>query len=151
MAEGISTLIRDASVLDERMGLVTRDARVMIQHTPILVTVATFTPRGTHQQNALFHALCDHIATWWNGRFPGNLTTPERVKTSLKVEYGVKQVEYCPLTGTNKPRLASWTEYNRAQRAALITATLAWMAENGIPDLPEIPAAEYARYREAQG
>lgn len=148
MGEGVRTLIRTPAELDARLAMVRKDCAVILQHGPCLVSAATFTPRGTLEQNALFHLLCEHIAAWWTGRHPSEPTSKERVKTSMKAEYGVILTEYCPLTDKRKPRLASWSEYSKTQRCALITATLAWMAEHGCPDLPGIPDETYAQYRE---
>lgn len=149
MTHGIRTLITSPDALDGRMALVRKDAAALIQHGQVMVTVGQYVPKGTLEQNALFHLLCTHIAEWWSARHPKDATSMERVKTSLKTQYGLIITEYCPLTDTRKPRLASWAEYSKKQRADLITATLAWMAESGCPDLPDMPAGEYERYRES--
>ena len=127
-----------------RSQAVMRNIGVLLDTGPVMVTVAEFKPPGTLDQNALFHKLCDHISQWWNGRYPNNGTSPERIKESLKLEYGVIATEYCPLSGQRKARVESWSKYSKKQRADLITATIAWMAGEGIPDLPDRAATEYA-------
>lgn len=150
MSEGITVLIPNEGLFEARMRLAIQDARSLVKHGQVRVTVGQYVPRGTLEQNALFHLLCTHIAEWWNARHPEQPTGMEAVKRDLKVQYGVISTEYSPVSDKRHARLASWSEYNRKQRADLITATLAYMAENGIPDLPEIPAKEYAMYREAR-
>ena len=44
--------------------------------------------------------------------------------------------EYSPVTGKRSARLKSTAEYRKAEMASLITATLAWAADQGIP-LPD--------------
>ncbi len=149
MMHGVTTLINSPEAFESRMTLVRKDALAILQHGPALVTVGSYVRKGSRDQNAIFHALCDHIATWWNARHPQEPTSKDRIKTDLKTKYGLIVTEYSPLDDRRKPRLASWSEYSMAQRSSLITSTLAWMAENGCPDLPEIPATEYQAYREA--
>ena len=143
------TLIPDGTVLDQRMAMVRRDVAVLLPEGPVVVTVEHHVPRGTLDQGRLAHKLWAHIAVWWNQRFPGQLTSPETVKQEIKQQFGLIRTEYSPTTGTRVARLASWAEYSKAERAKLITATLAWMAEQGCPDLPDVPATEYAGYRQA--
>jgi len=150
MSEGTTTFIRDQSVFDNRMAMVERDGRAIMAHgSSLLVTVCSWQPKGSHQQSALFHLLCEHIAQWWTGRHPQQPTSKEAVKRDLKVKFGRIETVYSPISDQRVARLCSWSEYTKAERNALITATFAWMAEQGIPDLPEIPASEYAKYREA--
>lgn len=149
MAEGVQTLIPSPDAFDGRMALVRRDVAVLLASGPVMVAVAPHVPRGTLDQGKLAHKLWAHIADWWNGRFPEQATSPETVKQEIKQEFGIITTEYSPLTGRRIARLKSWSEYSRQERCDLITATLAYMAENGCPDLPDIPATEYAQYREA--
>ena len=84
-------------------------------------------------QSALFHALCADVAKAWNAKYPDKPTTPEAVKRDAKVLYGVKVVEYSPLTDKQVARIESTSAYSKRQLSDLITATLAWAADNGIP------------------
>ena len=144
----VQTLVNKSN-RESRMAAVARDVNVLLESGDVMVTVSEFVPRGTLDQNALFHKLCDHVANWWNARHPQQMTSPEAVKRDLKVKFGLIHTEYSPVTGNRAARLASWSEYTKRQRSDLISNTLAWMFENGIPDLPEIAATEYAGMREA--
>jgi len=86
-------------------------------------------------QNAMFHGLCTDIADAWNATRAEN-TTPEAVKRDLKVTYGLIVTEYSPVTDKRSARLVSTADYKASEMADLITATLAWAADNGIP-LPD--------------
>lgn len=142
------TLITPAN-RERRMRDVERDINVTLAGGDVIVIVEQYTPKGTNAQNRLFHDLCDHCARWWNARYPHAQTSPALLKDELKRTYGIIVTEYSPLSGERVARLASWSEYTRRERAALITSTLAWMSENNIPDLPPLTAEE-SDYPEAQ-
>ena len=102
---------------------------------------AQFVKHGDYQagrsldQNAMWRGLCGEIAEFWNAnRTPA--TSAEAVARDLKVEFGVILTEYSPVTGKRNARLKSTADYTRPEMAALITATLSWAADNGIP-LPD--------------
>lgn len=90
-------------------------------------------------QNDCFRGLCRDIAKFWNANREEQ-TSAEAVARDLKVTYGVIVTEYSPVTGKRNARLKSTADYSKAEMAALITATLAWAADEGIP-LPA-PRAE---------
>lgn len=136
MTEGISTVIKQSDDFAKRWSMAERDARAILAHSHAIVTVATYLAAGSNDQNRLFHKLCDHIATHWNRENPGLRTTPEQVKRDLKVEFGPITTEYSPVSGKRQARIVSWSQYTKVQRSDLINNTLAWMAENRIPDLP---------------
>lgn len=86
-------------------------------------------------QNAMFHDLCGEIAEYWNANREEK-TSAEAIKRDLKVEFGLIATEYSPVSGKRSARLVSTADYKSAEMASLITATLAWAADNGIP-LPD--------------
>lgn len=135
MSQGISTLIRSPAETDSRLAAIAADVVSLIQHGPVLVTVAQALGRRSLDQNAMFRGLCRDVADWWNEHREES-TTAEAVARDLKVQYGVITTEYSPVTGKRSARLKSTAEYSKAEMAALITATLAWAAESGIP-LPD--------------
>ena len=135
MSQGISTLIRSPAETDSRLAAIAADVVSLIQHGPVLVTVAQALGRRSLDQNAMFRGLCRDIADWWNEHREES-TTAEAVARDLKVQYGVITTEYSPVTGKRSARLKSTAEYSKAEMAALITATLAWAAGEGIP-LPD--------------
>jgi hypothetical protein len=132
MAEGISTLIRTAADTENRLSLVRQDILALLPHGPVVVTVGLCIPHRSTHQNAMFRGLCREIADHWN-RTQAEPTTAEAIARDLKVTFGVISTEYSPVSGKRSPRLVSTTEYTVPQMAALITATLAWAADNRIP------------------
>lgn len=135
MSQGISTLIRSPAETDSRLAAIAADVVSLIQHGPVLVTVAQALGRRSLDQNAMFRGLCRDVADWWNEHREES-TTAEAVARDLKVQYGVITTEYSPVTGKRSARLKSTAEYSKAEMASLITATLAWAAGEGIP-LPD--------------
>ena len=135
MSQGISTLIRSPAETDSRLAAIAADVVSLIQHGPVLVTVAQALGRRSLDQNAMFRGLCRDVADWWNANRE-EPTTAEAVARDLKVQYGVITTEYSPVTGKRSARLKSTAEYSKAEMASLITATLAWAADQGIP-LPD--------------
>lgn len=135
MSQGISTLIRSPAETDSRLAAIAADVVSLIQHGPVLVTVAQAIGKRSLDQNSMFRGLCRDIADHWNA---GNRekTSAEAIARDLKVEYGVITTEYSPVVGRRTARIKSTAEYSTAEMAALITATLAWAAGEGIP-LPD--------------
>lgn len=143
------TLIQTSN-RDARLRMVARDVDVLLAGGDVVVTVAQHVSRGTLDQGRLAHKLWQWFADFWNQRFPDAQTSAETVKQGIKQQFGAIVTEYNPCTGQREARVKSWAEYSRKERADLITATLAFLAEQGCPDLPEIPASEYSEYRQAQ-
>ncbi len=86
-------------------------------------------------QNDMFRGLCRDIAEAWNSDHDDK-TSADAIARDLKVTYGVILTEWSPVNGTRSARLKSTADYTKAEMASLITATLAWAADNGIP-LPD--------------
>lgn len=135
MSQGISTLIRAPAEVGGRLAVVSTDVLALIDRGPVLVTVAQALGKRSLDQNAMFRGLCRDVADWWNANRE-EPTTAEAIARDLKVEYGVITTEYSPVTGKRSARIKSTAEYSTAEMAALITATLAWAADQGIP-LPD--------------
>lgn len=130
--DGISTVIRDPAVMDRQLAAVNQDARNLIQHGPVIVTVGIFHSKRTIDQNSMFRGLCRDIADAWN-KHNNTTTSPEAVARDLKVEYGVIVTEYSPVTGKRSARIKSTAEYSKSEMSALLDATLAWAADHCIP------------------
>lgn len=135
MSQGISTLIRAPAEVGGRLAVVSTDVLALIDRGPVLVTVAQAIGKRSLDQNSMFRGLCRDAAEYWNAN-NGDKTSAEAIARDLKVEYGVITTEYSPVTGKRSARIKSTAEYSTAEMAALITATLAWAAESGIP-LPD--------------
>lgn len=133
---GITAVIRQNQNPDQSINDQVAALKRLQAHGDVFMTVGQWHARGSNDQNALFHKLCEHIAEHWNQANPKNPTSPEQVKRDLKVSFGLIATEYSPVSGKRQARIESWANYSKTQRADLITATLAWMAENNIPDLP---------------
>lgn len=133
--QGISTLIRTPDEVNARLAVISTDVFELIRHGPVLVTVAQSIGRRSLDQNSMFRGLCRDAAEYWNGN-NDEKTSAEAIARDLKVEYGVITTEYSPVVGRRTARIKSTAEYSTAEMAALITATLAWAAGEGIP-LPD--------------
>lgn len=133
--QGISTLIRTPDDVNSRLAVISTDVLGLIQRGPVLVTVTVAIGRRSLDQNSMFRGLCREAAEYWNGN-NDDKTSAEAIARDLKVEYGVITTEYSPVTGKRSARIKSTAEYSTAEMAALITATLAWAADQGIP-LPD--------------
>ena len=130
--DGISTVIRDPAVIDRQLAAVNQDARNLIQHGPVVVTVGILHSKRTIPQNNFFRGLCREIASYWNANNE-NKTSAEAVAEDLKGQYGVIVTEYSPVTGTRSARFKSTATYEKHEMTALLDATLAWAADHGIP------------------
>jgi hypothetical protein len=86
-------------------------------------------------QNDMFRGLCRDIAEAWNSDHDDK-TSADAIARDLKVTYGVILTEWSPVNGTRSARLKSTADYTKPEMASLITATLSWAADNGIP-LPD--------------
>jgi hypothetical protein len=91
-------------------------------------------------QNDCFRGLCRDAAEAWNAAHDDK-TSADALARDLKVEFGVILTEWSPVSGKRSARLKSTADYTKAEMASLITATLAWAADNGIP----LPAPREAR------
>ena len=111
-----------------------------IKHTvrergPQFVKHGDYQPGKSLGQNDLWRGLCRDIAKFWNANREEQ-TSAEAVARDLKVAYGIIETEFSPVTGKRNARLKSTADYTKSEMAALITATLAWAADEGIP-LPD--------------
>ena len=129
--EGISTVIRSPDELDRQLAAATRDARSLIQHGPVIVTVGSFHSKRSIDQNDMWRGLCREISEQWNAR-EETKTSPEAVSRDLKVRFGKIVTEYSPVTDQRTARIESTTRYTKAEMSALIDNTLAWAFEHGI-------------------
>lgn len=109
--------------------------RMLLADGPVRVQVKPGVHPRSLEQNDMWHGLCRDAAEWWNAnRKPP--TTAEAIARDLKVTYGVICTEFSPVTGKRVARIESTAKYTKQQMGDLITATLAWAADNGIP-LPD--------------
>lgn len=102
---------------------------------PQFVKHGDYTDSKSLDQNDCWRGLCRDIAKAWNN-FHDEKTSADAIARDLKVTYGVILTEYSPVTGKRNARLKSTSDYTKAEMSALITATLAWAVEQGIP-LPD--------------
>lgn len=129
--EGISTVIRSPEELDRQLAAVNRDARSLIQHGPVIVTVGSFHSKRTIEQNNMWRGLCREIAKQWNER-ENEKTSADAIARDLKVKYGIIVTEYSPVTDERSARLESTLRYTKAKMSDLIDNTLAWAFEHNI-------------------
>lgn len=109
--------------------------QMLLKSGPQRVTIEAIKPHRSLDQNDMFRGLCRDAAEWWNAnRQPA--TSPEAIARDLKVTYGVILTEWSPVSDKRTARIESTANYSRQQMGDLITATLAWAAEEGIP-LPD--------------
>ena len=133
MTAGAFYLFRTPESVDQLgPGMLAFLRRTVAERGPQFVKHGDYKHPRSLDQNAMFHALCEDIANAWNAS-RSEKTSPEAVKRDLKVEYGLIVTEYSPVTGKRNARLVSTADYKSAEMAALITATLAWAADTGIP------------------
>ena len=125
-------LIRNMSELSTYYRNVTQACAELLAGGPIAIKVGRYKHPRSVDQNAMLHALCREIADHWNSTHDEK-TSAEAVKRDVKVKYGIIVTEYSPVTDSRQARIKSTAEYTSAEMAALITATLAWAADNGIP------------------
>ena len=136
MSAGAFYLFRTPESVDQLgPGMLAFLRGTVAERGPQFVRHGDYVASRSLDQNAMWRGLCGEIADFWNAnRTPA--TSGEAVARDLKVEFGVILTEYSPVTGKRNARLKSTADYTRAEMAALITATLAWAAEQGIP-LPD--------------
>lgn len=133
MTAGAHYLFRTPEAVDNLgPGMLAFLRRTVAERGPQFVRHGDYKNPRSLPQNALFHDLCGEIADYWNAN-RDEKTSPEAIKRDLKVEFGIIATEYSPITGKRNARLVSTADYKSAEMAALITATLAWCADNGIP------------------
>lgn len=132
MTEGAFYLIRNTDELKRyQKGLIDHTA-ILVNDGPVFIKVARYTHPKSLSQNDMFRGLCRDISDWWNLN-KKDKTSPEAVARDLKVEFGVILTEYSPVTGKRAARLKSTADYTQKEMSDLITATLAWAADNKIP------------------
>lgn len=131
MSAGIRTLVKSGQT-DDRIPVINQDIRALSQTGDVLVTVELFKHHRSLDQNAMWRGLCREIAEKWNQEHLEK-TTPEAVARDLKVEFGVIQTEYSPVSGKRVARIVSTAEYTKSEMSALIDATMAWALETGLP------------------
>lgn len=133
MSAGSFYLFRDVDAVDRLgPGMLAFLRRAVAERGPQFVKHGDYKSPRSLDQNALFHAICEDIANAWNAS-RAEKTSPEAVKRDAKVEFGLIVTEYSPITGKRAARLVSTADYKSADMASLITATLAWAVDNGIP------------------
>ena len=133
MSAGASYLFRTAESVDQLgPGMLAFLRQSVAERGPQFVKSGDYTSPRSLDQNALFHAMCDEIAKAWNASREQK-TTAEAIKRDLKVTFGLIVTEYSPVSDKRAARIESTSRYTTAQMADLITATLAWAADNGIP------------------
>jgi hypothetical protein len=136
MSAGAFYLFRTPESVDNLgLGMLAFLRRTVAERGPQFVKHGDYKSPRSLDQNALFHAICEDIATAWNAS-RDEKTTAEAVKRDLKIEFGLIVTEYSPVSGKRGARLVSTADYKSADMAALITSTLAWAASEGIP-LPD--------------
>ncbi len=136
MTSGAFYLFRTPESVDQMgPGMLAFIRATVAERGPQFVKHGDYQDKRTLDQNALFHALCGDIAGYWNAN-RAEKTTAEAVKRDLKVRFGLIVTEYSPVTDQRQARIESTARYTKHQLADLITATLAWAAEQGIP-LPD--------------
>ena len=113
-------------------GMLTFLRQSVVERGAQFVKSGDYTSPRSLDQNALFHAMCGEIADYWNAS-RAEKTTAEAVKRDLKIAYGLVVTEYSPISDKRGARIESTSRYTTKQMADLITATLAWAADNGIP------------------
>lgn len=109
--------------------------RTVAERGPQFVKHGDYRDGRSLPQNDMFRGLCRDIAEAWNSDHDDK-TSADAIARDLKVTYGVILTEWSPVNGTRSARLKSTADYTKAEMASLITATLAWAADNGIP-LPD--------------
>lgn len=133
MTSGAHYLFRTPESVDNLgPGMLAFLRRTVADRGPQFVKHGDYRDPRSLDQNAMFWAMCGEIAEFWNAN-RAEKTSAEAVARDLKVEYGVILTEYSPVTGKRNARLKSTADYTKAEMAALITATLAWAADQGIP------------------
>jgi hypothetical protein len=125
MSDGISTLIRSPSVVDDRIAVINRDIRALSQWGQVIVTVAQYVQGRSLSQNDMHCGLCRDIATEMRIR-TGLDYDAEYFRTKTKRLFGVKASQIDPATGKDEPYLVSTTKYSKAEFSKLIDGTLAW-------------------------
>lgn len=136
MSAGSFYLFRDVDAVDRLgPGMLAFLRRTVAERGPQFCRHGDYKNPRSLDQNALFHSLCGEIADYWNANRQDK-TSAEAIKRDLKVEFGLIATEYSPVSGKRSARLVSTADYKSAEMASLITATLAWAADNGIP-LPD--------------
>ena len=133
MSAGSFYLFRDVDAVDRLgPGMLAFLRRTVAERGAQFVRHGDYKNPRSLDQSSMFHGLCRDIAQAWNAS-RDEKTSAEAVKRDLKVTFGIIATEYSPVTGKRNARLVSTADYKSADMAALITATLAWCADNGIP------------------
>lgn len=132
---GITALLKQGTNPDQVIADQVASAKRLMEHGDVFLTVALKSDRKSIDQNDMFRGLCRDISEYWNANNEEK-TTAEAVARDLKVQYGVISTHYSPVSGKRSARIKSTAEYTKPEMSALISATLAWAADMGIP-LPD--------------
>lgn len=136
MSVGAHYLFRTPEAVDNLgPGMLAFLRRTVADRGPQFVKHGDYHAGRSLDQNDCFRGLCRDIAKFWNANREEQ-TSAEAVARDLKVAYGIIETEFSPVTGKRNARLKSTADYTKSEMAALITATLAWAADEGIP-LPD--------------
>lgn len=136
MTAGAFYLFRTPESVDQLgPGMLAFLRRTVAERGPQFVKHGDYRDGRSLPQNDMFRGLCRDIAEAWNSDHDDK-TSADAIARDLKVTYGVILTEWSPVNGTRSARLKSTADYTKAEMASLITATLAWAADNGIP-LPD--------------
>ncbi len=133
MTSGAFYLFRTPESVDQMgPGMLAFIRATVAERGPQFVKHGDYHAHRSLDQNAMWRGLCGEIAEFWNSNREEK-TSAEAIARDLKVTYGIILTEYSPVTGKRNARLKSTADYTKAEMAALITATLAWAADEGIP------------------
>lgn len=136
MTAGAFYLFRTAESVDQLgAGLLSFLKHTVADRGPQFVRHGDYRESRSLSQNDCFRGLCRDAAEAWNASHDDK-TSADALARDLKVEYGVILTEWSPVSGKRSARLKSTADYTKAEMASLITATLAWAFEQGIP-LPD--------------
>jgi hypothetical protein len=133
MSVGAHYLFRTPESVDNLgPGMLAFLRRTVADRGPQFVKHGDYRDPRSLDQNAMFWAMCGEIAEFWNAN-RDEKTSPEAIARDLKITFGIVVTEYSPVSGKRGARIESTTKYTKRQMADLITATLAWAADEGIP------------------
>ena len=132
MSEGAVFDIEPTASISESLRPIGVALQMLLKSGPQRVEIRPLKKSRSLDQNDMFRGLCRDAAEWWNAnRTPK--TSPEAIARDLKVTYGVILTEWSPVTDKRTARIESTANYSKQQMGDLITATLAWAFEQGIP------------------